>query len=128
MKKITATSLFSNVKEKLSSLKKRSGRFYRTIFALGVTSLSSSRIFATPSTTLLDNDANAVLQMITGTPLKVVMILAVILCFGLIAWGQSQGEGGMFKKVIPIVVGLIGIGSAATIVAGFISGPLSVSK
>lgn len=75
----------------------------------------------------LDTAAETLLKIVTGKPLKVVLILAVIVCFGVIAWGQSQGEGGMFKKVLPVIIGCIGVASASGVVNTFYNKDITAS-
>lgn len=114
MKKLN--SLLTKIKEKFSFAKVNFERRFRMLFSLGLASAAGQKLFAADKIESLDNNASAILKIITGTPLKVVLVIAVIVCFGCIAWGQSQGEGGMFKKVLPIIVGCVGIASAVGIV------------
>jgi len=50
---------------------------------------------------------------------QVLIIVALVIEFGVIAYGQAQGEGGMFKKIWPVLVGTIGIQAAKSIIEFF---------
>lgn len=69
--------------------------------------------------TELEGKAGKLMDLFSGKIMAIVMCVALIIIFGVIAWSNSQGEGGMFKKALPWVVGVIGVGSAAGITSYF---------
>lgn len=67
----------------------------------------------------LEEGAGKILDLFSGTLMATIMCIALFLVFGAIAWARSQGEGEMFKKMIPWIVSIIGIGATADIVMYF---------
>lgn len=67
----------------------------------------------------LEEGASKILGLFSGTLMATIMCVALLIIFGVIAWARSQGEGEMFKKLIPWIVAIIGMGSAADIVMYF---------
>lgn len=121
--KNTISSLTLKGKNKFDDLTFKANRTFKTLFSMGLAYVGKSKLFAQSSSSIsqLDTSSQTILDIVTGKPMKVVLILAVIVCFGCIAWGNAQGEGGMFKKVIPVLVGIIGISCAVPIVIGLLS-------
>lgn len=68
----------------------------------------------------LEGQAGKLMDLFSGPIIAIVMCIALIICFGVIAWGNAQGEGGTIKKVMPWIIGIIGIGSAAGITTYFL--------
>ncbi len=81
----------------------------------------SISVFAQDSGTIkeLDDWGQNILGLATGQWVAAIMTVALMIIFGVIAFGNAQGEGGMFKKMRPWLVGVIGIGSAGAIVSYF---------
>lgn len=82
----------------------------------------SSNCFAADSIAVLDSAGNKILELISASWVKALLCVALIIEFGVIAFGNSQGEGGMIKKVLPWIIGTAGILGATSIVNFFFSG------
>ena len=50
---------------------------------------------------------------------KALLTVALVIEFGVCAFGNAQGEGGMIKKVLPWIIGTAGILGASSIVDYF---------
>ena len=62
-----------------------------------------------------------VMDLFSGKTVAVIMCIALMICFAVIAWANAQGEGASaIKKVMPWVIAVIGIGSAAGITSYFL--------
>lgn len=69
----------------------------------------------------LESQAQKVLDLFSGRIIAIIMCIALMIVFAVVAWGNSQGEGGStIKKVTPWIIGIIGIGSAAGITRYFL--------
>lgn len=79
-------------------------------------------LFAEESIAVLDNAGNKILKLIGAKWVKALLALALVIEFGVIAFGSAQGEGGMIKKVLPWIVGTAGVLGATSIVNFFFAG------
>lgn len=69
----------------------------------------------------LETQTQKVLDLFSGRIIAIIMCIALMIIFAIIAWGNSQGEGqSTIKKVTPWIIGIIGIGSAAGITSYFL--------
>lgn len=83
----------------------------------------TSNIFAaTDGIAVLDTAGDKILSLVTAKWVKALLVVALIIEFGVIAFGNSQGEGGIIKKVLPWIIGTAGILGATSIVNFFFSG------
>lgn len=82
----------------------------------------SSGLFAQESIAVLDTAGDKILKLITSKWVKAVLCVALVIEFGVVAFGNAQGEGGMIKKVLPWILGTAGILGATSIVNFFFSG------
>lgn len=67
----------------------------------------------------LDTAGEKILALIGAKWVKALLTVALIIEFGVIAFGNAQGEGGMIKKVLPWIIGTGGILGATSIVNYF---------
>ncbi len=81
----------------------------------------SSGLFAEESIAVLDTAGNKILSLVGSIWVKALLVVALIIEFGVIAFGNAQGEGGMVKKVLPWILGTAGILGATSIVTFFFS-------
>lgn len=82
----------------------------------------SSSLFADDGIAVLDDAGNKILGLIGSVWVKALLVVALIIEFGVIAFGNAQGEGDMVKRVLPWVLGTAGILGATSIVNFFFSG------
>ena len=83
----------------------------------------ASGIFAqAESIAVLDSAGQKILDLVGSTWVKALLVIALIIEFGVIAFGNAQGEGGIIKKVLPWILGTAGILGATSIVNFFFSG------
>lgn len=69
----------------------------------------------------LEDKAGLVMDLFSGKIIAIIMCIALMICFAVVAWGNAQGEGASaIKKVMPWVIAIIGIGSAAGITSYFL--------
>lgn len=68
---------------------------------------------------VLDNAGQSILDLVGAKWVKALLVVALIVEFGVIAFGNAQGEGGMVKKVLPWIIGTAGILGATSIVNFF---------
>ena len=69
----------------------------------------------------LEDKAGLVMDLFSGKTVAVIMCVALMICFAVVAWANAQGEGASaIKKVMPWVIAVIGIGSAGGITAYFL--------
>lgn len=69
----------------------------------------------------LEDKAGLVMDLFSGKIIAIIMCIALMICFAVVAWGNAQGEGASaIKKVMPWVIAIIGIGSAAGITTYFL--------
>lgn len=69
----------------------------------------------------LEDKAGLVMDLFSGKIVAIIMCIALMICFAVVAWGNAQGEGASaIKKVMPWVIAIIGIGSAAGITSYFL--------
>lgn len=93
----------------------------KTLFICLLLIVSSVFLFAADGTIAeLEDKAGLLMDLFSGKIIAIIMCIALMIIFGIIAWGNSQGEGGMFKKMMPWIAGVIGIGSAAGITSYFL--------
>lgn len=81
----------------------------------------TSGLFAEDSIAVLDDAGNKLLSLIGSTWVKAFLCIALVIEFGVVAFGNAQGEGGVIKKVLPWIVGTAGILGATSIVNFFFS-------
>ncbi len=74
------------------------------------------------SIAVLDSAGNKILSLIGSVWVKALLVIALVIEFGVVAFGNAQGEGGMIKKVLPWILGTAGILGATSIVNFFFSG------
>ncbi len=79
-------------------------------------------MFADDGIAVLDSAGNKILSLVGSIWVKALLVVALIIEFGVIAFGNAQGEGGMVKKVLPWILGTAGILGATSIVNFFFSG------
>lgn len=82
----------------------------------------ASGLFADDGIQVLDEAGNKILSLIGSVWVKALLVIALIIEFGVVAFGNAQGEGGMIKKVLPWILGTAGILGATSIVNFFFSG------
>ena len=85
--------------------------------------LSTMAAIAQSSGTIseLEDKAGLVMDLFSGKTVAVIMCIALMICFAVVAWANAQGEGASaIKKVMPWVIAVIGIGSAAGITSYFL--------
>ena len=83
--------------------------------------LCSSGAFAAQSIGILDSVGDKIIGLIGSRWVKAILAVALIVEFGVIAWGNAQGQGDIMKKVLPWVIGTAGILGATSIVNFFFS-------
>ncbi len=71
---------------------------------------------------VLDSAGESILALVSAKWVKALLVVALIIEFGVIAFGNAQGEGGVIKKVLPWIIGTAGILGATSIVNFFFSG------
>ena len=108
----------------LTETAKRTG-FLRTFLVclIGLLILSTMAAIAQNSGTIqeLEDKAGLVMDLFSGKTVAVIMCVALMICFAVVAWANAQGEGASaIKKVMPWVIAVIGIGSAGGITAYFL--------
>ncbi len=81
----------------------------------------SSGLFADDGIAVLDSAGSKILELVSATWVKALLVVALIIEFGVIAFGNAQGEGGIIKKMLPWVIGTAGILGATSIVNFFFS-------
>ena len=79
----------------------------------------SSGLFADDGIAVLDHAGQSILDLVGAKWVKALLVVALIVEFGVIAFGNAQGEGGMVKKVLPWIIGTAGILGATSIVNFF---------
>ena len=81
----------------------------------------ASGLFAQSSESIavLDTSGQKIIDLVTAKWVKALLVVALIIEFGVIAFGNAQGEGGMIKKVLPWILGTAGILGATSIVNFF---------
>ena len=90
------------------------------VMALVLAAVFASPIFA-EGIDKLDQLGTKVIGLLNAKWLKAILALGLVIEFGVIAFGNAQGEGGMMKKVLPWVIGTAGILAATSIVGFFFS-------
>ncbi len=83
--------------------------------------LSTTDIFA-EGIAVLDSAGEKILSLIGAKWVKALLVIALCIEFGAVAFGAAQGEGGIIKKVLPWILGTAGILGATSIVNFFFSG------
>ena len=107
-------------------VEKEKRRGFLTKFLLCMMSLlvlSTMAAIAQSSGTIseLEDKAGLVMDLFSGKTVAVIMCIALMICFAVITWANAQGEGASaIKKVMPWVIAVIGIGSAAGITSYFL--------
>lgn len=81
----------------------------------------TSGLFADGGIEVLDDAGNKIIELVSATWVKALLVVALIIEFGVIAFGNAQGEGGIIKKVLPWIIGTAGILGATSIVNFFFS-------
>ena len=71
---------------------------------------------------VLDTAGEKILSLISAKWVKALLVVALVIEFGAVAFGAAQGEGGIIKKVLPWILGTAGILGATSIVNFFFSG------
>lgn len=74
---------------------------------------------ATETIEELDDWGEKILGLIGSGWVKALMTVALVIEFGIIGFGNAQGEGGIFKKVLPWTIGTVGILGASSITSFF---------
>lgn len=98
------------------------GRKIKYLVLLAVFAIvCSSGAFAAQSIGILDSVGDKIIGLIGSRWVKAILAVALIVEFGVIAWGNSQGQGDIMKKVLPWVIGTAGILGATSIVNFFFS-------
>ena len=111
-------------KVELTETTKRKGFLKKFLVCLvGLLILSTMAAIAQNSGTIqeLEDKAGLVMDLFSGKTVAVIMCVALMICFAVVAWANAQGEGASaIKKVMPWVIAVIGIGSAAGITSYFL--------
>ena len=111
-------------KVELTETAKRNGFLRKFLVCLiGLLILSTMAAIAQNSGTIqeLEDKAGLVMDLFSGKTVAVIMCVALMICFAVVAWANAQGEGASaIKKVMPWVIAVIGIGSAGGITAYFL--------
>ena len=111
-------------KVELTETTKRKGFLKKFLVCLvGLLILSTMAAIAQSSGTIqeLEDKAGLVMDLFSGKTVAVIMCVALMICFAVVAWANAQGEGASaIKKVMPWVIAVIGIGSAAGITSYFL--------
>lgn len=111
-------------KVELTERAKRRGFLRKFLVCLvGLLVLSTMAAIAQNSGTIseLEDKAGLVMDLFSGKTIAVIMCIALMICFAVVAWANAQGEGASaIKKVMPWVIAVIGIGSAGGITAYFL--------
>ena len=95
-----------------------SGRLAKLlVVALVFGFIAASPLFAAETIDKLDNFGDKIISLLDAKWLKAILALGLVIEFGVIAFGNSQGEGGMVKKVLPWIIGTGGILAATSIVS-----------
>lgn len=81
----------------------------------------SGGLFAQESIAVLDTAGEKILKLISAKWVKAILCVALVIEFGIVAFGNAQGEGGTIKKVLPWIIGTAGILGATSIVNFFFS-------
>lgn len=106
--------------KKLSNFVQKNQKSLKGIFLIGIlTIFMSSNVFAADSISALDTFGDKVLGMVTGKWLKALLAVALLIELGIAAWGSSQGEGGVVKKVLRWIM-ITGLILAATAIVNFV--------
>ena len=123
-KKIGSGELMVTEKVELTERAKRRGFLKKFLVCLvGLLILSTMAAIAQSSGTIseLEDKAGLVMDLFSGKTVAVIMCIALMICFAVVAWANAQGEGASaIKKVMPWVIAVIGIGSAAGITSYFL--------
>ena len=116
--------VMANEKVVLTEKEKRRGFLKKFLFCLiSLLVLSTMAAITQSSGTIseLEDKAGLVMDLFSGKTVAVIMCIALMICFAVIAWANAQGEGASaIKKVMPWVIAVIGIGSAAGITSYFL--------
>lgn len=116
--------VMANEKVVLTEKEKRRGFLKKFLFCLiSLLVLSTMAAIAQSSGTIseLEDKAGLVMDLFSGKTVAVIMCIALMICFAVVAWANAQGEGASaIKKVMPWVIAVIGIGSAAGITSYFL--------
>lgn len=108
--------------EKAKSSKRLAGIRILTM-AVVVSCLCMSQTFAAAGgIAVLDSAGDKIIGLIGAKWVKALLAVALIIEFGVVAFGNAQGEGGVFKKVLPWIIGTAGILGATSIVNFFFGG------
>lgn len=83
--------------------------------------VETGNVFAADSIQVLDDAGQKILDLIGAKWVKALLAVALVIEFGVVAFGNAQGEGGMVKKVLPWIIGTAGILGATAIVNFFFS-------
>ena len=109
--------------EKVELTERAKRRGFLKKFLVGLLILSTMAAIAQSSGTIseLEDKAGLVMDLFSGKTVAVIMCIALMICFAVVAWANAQGEGASaIKKVMPWVIAVIGIGSAAGITSYFL--------
>ena len=94
---------------------------YLVLLAVFAIVCSSGAFAANGGIDILDSVGDKIIGLIGSKWVKAILAVALIVEFGVIAWGNSQGQGDIMKKVLPWVIGTAGILGATSIVNFFFS-------
>ncbi len=81
----------------------------KILVILGVFALCTASVFAADGLGAIDSASDKMISIISSKPVKVVCVAGLLGVFGACVWGQSQGEGGFIKKVMPVLYGIAGV-------------------
>jgi len=84
--------------------------------------LACTAVFASDSIAVLDTAGDKILALISAKWVKAILVLALIVEFGAIAFGKAQGQEGVIGKLLPWVIGTAGILGATSVVNYFFKG------
>lgn len=102
--------------------RKISRKAFKTILCMLFLSLFCSSSLFAEGIPVLDGAGTKILELVGAVWVKALLVVALIIEFGVIAFGNAQGEGGIIKKVLPWIIGTAGILGATSIVNFFFSG------
>lgn len=106
----------------------RNAGMAKVLFVMIVLFAAACPVFADEGIPVLDKMGNKIIDLINARWVRALLALALVIEFGVIAFGNVQGEGGMIKKVLPWIIGTAGILGACSIVGFFFKGTTANSN
>ena len=110
------------VQQQRIGMQRMASAMFRVLLVFALLAATCPVLAQESSIAVLDNAGNKILALIGAKWVKALLALALVIEFGVIAFGNAQGEGGMIKKVLPWIIGTAGVLGATSIVNFFFSG------